>query len=109
MSWKEDMISMMREQGERNNPTGIQLATMTSANTAMIGNLPLLSQDLLFSDRLLQPTATKVAGHCPADGELTDKSNYLPALKAGDIVAVYCIEDKSGYQKYLVLERMVSV
>lgn len=109
MSWKEDMISMMREQGERNNPTGIQLATMTSANTAMIGKLPLMSQDLLFSDRLLQPTATKVAGHCPADGELTDKSNYLPALKAGDIVAVYCIEDKSGYQKYLVLERMVSV
>ena len=104
MSWKEDMISMMREQGERNNPTGIQLATMTSANTAMIGNLPLLSQDLLFSDRLLQPTATKVAGHCPADGELADKSAYLPALKAGDIVAVYRVND----QKFLVLERVVS-
>lgn len=109
MSWKEDMISMMRQQGERNNPKGIQLATMTSANTAMIGALPLTAQDLLFNDRLLQPTATAVAGHCPADGELTDKSTYLTALKAGDIVAVYCVEDKSGYQKYLVLGRMVSV
>lgn len=104
MSWRENMISMMREQGERNNPTGIQLATMTSANTAMLGNMPLYAQDLLFSDRLIMPTATAVAGHCPADGELTDKSAYLPALKAGDIVAVYHVND----QKFLVLGRMVS-
>ncbi len=105
MSWKEDMISMMRAEGERNNHQGIQIATMLGPDSCKIGTLILTKQDLLFSDRLTKPTAVAVAGQCPADSALVDKSTYLPILQAGDLVAVYRMSDT----KYLVLERMVAM
>lgn len=111
MSWREDFISMMRSEGEVNNPSSIQLAVMASPNSLMIGGMTITSESLLFNDKLIKPVATAVAGQCPSGGgSLTDKSTYISALQMGDMVAVQKVEDKTnGTTKYLILERMVSV
>lgn len=104
MSWADDFAGMMG----RPESTGAQLAEMTGPNACKIGNLQLTAEDLLFDDRLLHPTATGVAGYCPENASLQDKSAYLPALKTGDKVAVIPIKEPEGtVSKYLVLGRMV--
>ncbi len=104
MSWADDFAGMMAQP----ESMGMQLAEMTGANSCKIGNLQLYTEDLLFDDRLLHPTAMAVAGYCPENANLQDKSVYLPALKAGDKVAVIPIKEAEGtIAKYLVLARMV--
>lgn len=103
MSWVNEIVSIVRENEGINNGS-IKVATMTSPNSCKIGNLELTKDDLLFADRLLAPTCTKVSETAPGGGgACTDKSTYLTALKAGDMVAVYQISDAT----FLVLERMV--
>jgi hypothetical protein len=104
MASYENILQMMREQGSVNNPKGIQLATMTGPRTCKIGDFPLTAEDLYIPDRLLSSVAVKVAGHCPADGALSDASSYSSALKNGDIVAICQISST----KYVILERVVS-
>ncbi len=103
MAWTNDMVDMF---GNHSMSTaGLKLATMTGANSCMIGNLQLTSADLLFADHLLQTKCVKVSEVAPKDGgTCTDKSSYMTALKAGDTVLVYQLSDS----KFLVIERMVS-
>ena len=102
MAWTNDMVNLMRQGGSERNGT-IKLAQMTGPTTCKIGNLTLNREDLLFTDFLLAPVCTKVKENAPADGGLcTDQSTYIPALKAGDQVAVVQISDS----KFLVLGRM---
>ena len=100
-----EMVDFIRKQGAALNPGTIQLAEMTGAKSCRIGKeLALTAQDLIIPDRLLTSVCTKVAGTCPADGgALTDKSSYNGPLKAGDIVAIYKLNDS----KYLILDRVV--
>ena len=104
--WAERMTVLMRQQGAVLNARGIQLAVMTGPTSLSLGNLALTAEDLLFSAHLLQPGCTKVAGTCPADGgALTDASTYLPALAAGDTVAVIQLSDS----RFWVIEKVVTV
>lgn len=104
MSWENDMVQMMR--GSASQGPSLKLAVMTGPSSCRIGNLELTAADLLISDRLLQPACTKVAGTCPGGGgALTDRSSYLTALKAGDVVLVYQLSD----DRFAVIERMVKV
>lgn len=106
MGWESDLLDAMRDPGEAENGKKgrIQLATMTGPTSCIIGTLKLASEDLLFSDRLLTQTAVSVAGQCPANGAFQDKTKYLPALAAGDKVAVCRVNNS----QYLVLGKMVS-
>ncbi len=108
MGWEAELLDAMRSPaGEEmdGKAGGIQLAVMTGPTSCRIGKLELASDDLLFSDRLISPTAVSVAGQCPAGGTLQDQSKYLPVLAAGDQVAVYRVSDS----QYLILGKMVSV
>lgn len=103
MAWENEFSDIINS-NNRASPQ-IKLATMTGPNSCKIGNLSLTSEDLLFSDRLLSQTCTKVSETAPdGGGTCTDKSTYISALKSGDVVAVYQISDSC----FLVLERMVS-
>lgn len=104
--WAERMTNIMRQQGAALNGPAIQLAVMTGPTSLSIGNLALDHDDLVFSAHLLQASCTKVAGTCAGSGgALTDTSTYLPALAAGDTVAVLQMSDAS----FWVIEKVVSV
>lgn len=106
MAWDADMIQLMKQQGQGGSLPGIALATMTGPKSCKLKDgLELGPDELQFAEHLVNPLAVKVAGHCPADGELQDKTQYISALKAGDEVAVYQLSDS----KVLILEKMVSV
>ncbi len=101
MAWANEVIGMMQQE----HLTRLQVGQMTGPTSCKIGNLILAPEDLLFSDRLLHPTCTKVSEVSRAEGSAcTDKSTYLSALKSGDQVLVYQISDS----KFIVIERLVS-
>jgi len=105
MSWTNDLVTMMR--GPEAGSTGgtIKLAQMLGPTSCKLGNLTLQKEDLLFADYLLQKNCIQVKETAPSNGGLcTDQSTYLPALKAGDQVAIVQISDS----KFFVLGRMVS-
>lgn len=104
MGWTNDMVDLMRQGGS--SPGGvIKLAQMISPTSCKIGNLTLNAEDLLFAEHLLNKVCIQVKETAPSGGGLcTDQSTYLPALKAGDQVAVIQISDS----RFFVLERMVS-
>ena len=106
VGWEAELLDIVAPDNEKSGKEmngQIQLAEMTGPTSCRIGKLELSSEDLLFSDRLLSKIAINVAGKCPAGGAL--QASYLPALKTGDMVAVYRISDT----QYLVLGKMVSV
>lgn len=103
MGWESDFWDFVPAQA--GNGAGIQEAEMTGPTTCRIGDMTLQAEDLYFCENLVHPIATAVAGHCPADGELKDKTRYLPALAAGDKVVLYRLNDT----KYIVLGKLVSV
>ncbi len=104
--WAERMTNIMRKQGAALNSPAVQLATMTGPTALSIGNLVLDASDLVFSAHLLQKTCTQVAGTCPSSGgALSDTSTYIPALAAGDTVAVLQLSDS----RFWVIEKVVSV
>ena len=104
MAWMNDMVDMFGNHGQAS--ASLKLATMTSPNTCTVGTLQLTKDDLMFADHLMQAKCVKVSETAPdGGGACTDKSLYLPALQAGDVVLVYQISDS----KFLVIERMVSV
>lgn len=104
MAWENEFSDILSKSGGNSSPL-IKLAVMTGPNSCKIGNLTLNAEDLLFSDRLLSSTCTKVSETAPdGGGKCTDNSSYISALKAGDTVAVYQISDT----QFLVLGRMVN-
>lgn len=106
MSWVNDMVTMMRQDTGSGSSGGLKLALMTGPDSCKVGNLELKKEDLLFADHLTKQVCTKVAMTAPSGGgTCTDKSIYLSALKAGDMVVVSQISD----DKFLVIERMVSL
>ncbi len=105
MSWTNDFVSMMRGPEAGPSGGGIKLAQMTGPTTCVLGKLTLQAEDLLFADHLLQKTCIQVRETAPSGGgTCTDGSTYLPALKAGDLVAVVQVSDS----KFFVIGRMVS-
>lgn len=104
MAWADDMLGMIQE--STSTGKGIQLAVMTGPRSCRVGDMELAEEDLAIASHLLQRSATEVSMTAPAGGgKCTDRSGYLPALEAGDVVAVFQISE----EKYLVLERMVGV
>lgn len=103
MAWENEFSDIMHESGK--DAQSIQLAVMTGANSCKIGNLELGPEDLLFDDRLVNPTCTKVSETAPdGGGQCADNSSYLSPLKSGDVVAVYQTSDS----QFIVIGRMVS-
>nr|DAF45768.1 MAG TPA: Protein of unknown function (DUF2577) [Siphoviridae sp. ctmP938] len=111
MSWTDELIGTMRVQGAVYNAPEIQLAVMSSENSVKLGTMELRKEDLLFFERDLNPAAIKVAGRCQDNAPLIDKTVYLDALKAGDLIALYRLP--SGRRadqtatKFLVLGKVV--
>ena len=79
-----EMLSMMRQQGSKDNPTTLQLGIMQSANSVKIGDLLLNAEDLYLADYLF----------------LED----VERLKSGDLVAVQKLQDTN---MYVIVARMV--
>ncbi|WP_186424165.1 DUF2577 family protein [Lacrimispora celerecrescens] len=97
----EDLVRIMREEGAKSNPPGIEFAVMTGAKSCRIGDFPLSEEDLIFSEHLLNPIATTVS----VNTAHIDQSQYLSPLKSGDDVAII----KVSKTKYLVLDKVVGL
>lgn len=76
-----EMLSMMREQGKKDNPTTLQLGVMQSADSVKLNDLVLYAEDLYIADYL-------VAGN----------------LKKGDLVAVQRLQDTN---RFVILVKVV--
>jgi hypothetical protein len=96
----EDIVVLMRKQGNVGASKGIRIAVMTGPKSCEIEGLKLDGPDLYIPDRLLSKMCTGVG--ISSDHE--DKSTYSPALKAGDLVAVYKLNDA----KYIIIDRVVN-
>ena len=107
MSWTDEMIETMKAAGRAVNPSSITIGVMASANSCTIKDgLTVPNTMLYFNDRLVNRLAVSVAGTCPdGGGALTDKSSYISALKAGDKVALYRVDETH----YIVLARLVQI
>lgn len=123
-----DLLSIMQTEGSAKNPPTIQLATMTSCNTIMIGDdLALTEEQVYFFER---DTYRQCRTHRPpkkivlsepievgegtvltefdlkSDSEVkeNDHSVYVKPYQEGDVVAVICI----GSGQYLVLGKVIT-
>lgn len=97
------LLKMMQRQGEANNPTGIEIGVMTGAKTCTVGELELDEEDLLIAEHLITGYYVAINPKNPyKSGDVPD-SEYIPPLKAGDVVAVQQVDDET----YAILERMV--
>ncbi len=107
MSWTDTIVGSMKVAGASVNPSSISIGVMASTNSCTIKDgLTIPNSMLYFADRLVNMTAVKVTGTCPKDGgNLSDSSTYLPALQAGDKVAIYRIDDAH----YIVLARLIQI
>jgi hypothetical protein len=76
-----EMLQMMREQGNKDNPTTLQLGVMQSVNSVKINDLVLYAEDLYIAEYLVE------------DG-----------LKKGDLVAVQRLQ---GTNRYVILVKVV--
>ena len=100
MSSYEDIVVLMRKQGNVGASKGIRIAVMTGPKSCEIEGLRLDGPDLYIPDRLLAKVCTGVG--ISSDHE--DKITYSPALKAGDLVVLYKLDGA----KYIILDRVVS-
>lgn len=105
MAWEDDFLNTMQPSDDGGTPgRGLQLGEMTGPTSCKVGGLELTKDDLKFAQHLLTTNCTKVKEIANSEGSVcTDKSAYLPALKAGDEVLLYQISDSL----FLVIERMV--
>ncbi len=96
----EEILSLMRGEGKKDNTAPIQIGEMTGAESCRIGSLELSGSDLLIAEHL------KTGYHCAVDGEKPSKrdgTTFIGPLKSGDQVAAYRISD----EQYIILERLV--
>ena len=127
-----EMLSMMREQGRKDNPTTLQIGIMQSANSVKIGDLLLLAEDLYIADYLVANKftrklkvpyvsgvtvdTTQESGFTSADtnkGTYSDpdtqtikqeKITFTDGLKKGDLVAVQKLQDTN---KFVILSKVL--
>lgn len=104
MAVYEDLIGEIRRQSASAQATGIETAVMTGPTSLMIGDMAVTAAELMFSEHLVRPLATKVDG-AVSGSDFKDKTAYLPALRAGDTVAVQRVSDAL----YIVLGKLVRV
>ena len=100
MNAYEEILSVMRNEGKKDNTAPIQIGVMTGAASCKIGKLTLSGGDLLIAEHL------KTGYHYAVDDlkpSKKDKSTFIEPLKSGDKVAVYRISD----ELYIILERLV--
>lgn len=118
------MLRIMQQQGQLNNPPTVQLGTMTSYNTCMIGEeLELTKEQLYFFERdtlRMQrthrpPKKIKFKEPIAAGAEEVelvsdstvkeyDNSVYVKPYEEGDTVALICL----GSGQYLVLGKIIT-
>ena len=100
MNAYEEILSVMRNEGKKDNTAPIQIGEMTGTESCKIGKLTLSGDDLLIAEHL------KTGYHCAVyDDEPSkqDQNTFVEPLKSGDKVAVYRISD----ELYIILERLV--
>lgn len=102
--WADNMIDVLK--GPAQSGKGLQLAAMTGPDSCRVGNLNLAAADLMAADSLTRQLCTKVSEITTTEGEeCTDKSTYLPALKAGDTVLVCQVSET----KFVILAKVVDL
>lgn len=110
----DEIIRMMQQQGAANNPPSVQIGTMTSYNSCMIGKeLKLAKDDLYFSEELTMRYArtAKVQVYGKPDDLVEhekekyedDRSIYIDPLKKGDVVALIRVSDG----RYLIFAKVI--
>ena len=112
----EKLIKTMRQEAANGvTPASYGLATMTGADSLTYNGMEFESEDCLFADHLLEKRLKKldfkIGDNEPSEHEgkhihpWTDKSEYIPKLKSGDVVFGILI-DTDEDQKFLVLCRI---
>lgn len=102
MNAYEELLSIMRGEGRKDNTAPIQLGTMESETTCKVGNVLLYEDDFLVAEHL------KTGYHQAVDNEIPERKNektFVGKLQKGDTVAVYKISD----ELYVILERLVTI
>ena len=102
MNAYEELLSLMRTEGGKDNPASIQIGIMEGPSVCSIGELKLSGSDLLVAEHL------KTGYHCAVDDATPskkDKTTFVGALQAGDMVAAYRVSD----ELYMILGRLVQV
>ncbi len=96
----EEILSLMRNEGKKDNTAPIQIGVMTGETSCKIGKLILSGSDLLIAEHLKTGYHYAVYDDKPSK---KDKNTFVEPLKSGDKVAVYRIND----ELYIILERLV--
>lgn len=96
----EEILTVMRNEGSKDNTAPIQIGEMTSAESCRIGKLTLSSGDLLIAEHLKTGYHYAVYNDEPSK---KDANTFATPLKSGDKVAVYRVSD----ERYIILERLV--
>lgn len=121
-----EMLTMMREQGKKDNPSTLQLGIMQSANSVRIDDLTLNAEDLYIADYLVTgytrqikvPYVSGVSVDTTQSNGFASKDNsdldtrvwtqsqitFTDGLKKGDLVAVQKLQDTN---KYVILAKVV--
>ena len=108
-----EMLTMMRNQGRKDNPTTLQLGVMQSANSVKIDDLTLNAEDLYIADHLVAgyvyPLVTPYVKSITFDnynGSYATSKDAVRStgLKKGDLVAVQRLHNTN---KYVILTKVV--
>lgn len=129
-----ELLTMMREQGKKDNPTTLQIGVMKGKDSVEIDGLLLEAEDLYISDHLLKDPSRDIETPYLSDAKLnvitapcqagtfvsnvtieltkedkigyTDSWKYYNDLKDGDLVAVMKL---SNTNKWVILARVVTL
>ena len=105
-----EMLTMMREQGRKDNPVTLQLGVMQGENSVKINELVLNSEDLYIADYLVKgytfPLTTPylTIGSYGAGYGTAETAVRSEGLKTGDLVAVQKLHNTN---KYVILAKVV--
>lgn len=116
MNAYEKLLKTMREEAANGvASSSYGLATMTGTDSLNYKSMEFEADDCLFADHLLEKRLKKldfdIEDNEPSEHEgkhihpWTDKSEYIPKLKSGDVVFGILI-DTDDDQKFLVLCRI---
>lgn len=100
MNAYEEILSVMRNEGKKDNTAPIQIGEMTGPESCRVGDLPLSGDDLLIAEHLKTGYHYAVCGDNPSK---KDNDTFIGPLKSGDQVAVYRVNE----ERYIILERLV--
>lgn len=100
MNAYEEILSVMRTEGSKDNTAPIQIGIMTGATSCKIGKLTLSGSDLLIAEHLKTGYFYAIDSETPSK---KDETTFIEGLKSGDKVALYRVSD----ELYIILERLV--